>query len=84
MNTILQLVGPSVDSYWRPRPPVYDAIATIFLGPLSQNVAQFGQRVDHLGRKVHMASARCKTLGKIVHERIFMPRGQEGANWSQI
>ena len=39
-------------------------------------MAKFDQRVDHLGRKAHMASDRSKNLGKIVHERIFVAWGR--------
>ena len=52
------------------------ASVCVFCAPLSQSVAKFGQIVDRLVRKAHMASDQSKTLGKIVHERIFMAWGR--------
>ena len=48
-----QLVAPPA-SQW--------GIGSLFCALLSQSVVKFGERVDHQGRKAHMASDRSKTL----------------------
>ena len=76
LKTSIQLVGPSVDCSWRPRPRVKEAVASLFCALVSKSVAKLGWRVDDLGRRAHMATDRNKTLFTIWWLYILGPFGQ--------